>query len=80
MSDGVRYIIARRIGDHDEFLQEDGDFGPLAGVSRGLMPSGRRDVTRVFTERSYAEAVVKAYENKHPTVSLIVSLEIRSLQ
>jgi hypothetical protein len=77
--DPVRYVIARRLGDFDEYMQEDGNFGPLTDHQRFRDSRPRRDVTRVFLEEVQAKAVVKAYENKHPTVSLFVKLEIKRI-
>jgi hypothetical protein len=77
MDSTARYVIARRLGDFDEYLQDDGNFGPLTdhqGTGRF-----RRDTTRVFLQEVEAKAVVRAYENKHPTVSLFVKLEIKRI-
>lgn len=77
--DVVRYVIVRRLpgADFDEYLQADGDFGPL--TDHGRKSELRRDVTRTFPEHVQALAAVKAYENKHPTTSTFLALEIRRL-
>ena len=77
MDTTARYVIVRRLGDYDEYLQDDGNFGPLTDHQKERISRG--DLTRVFHEHVHAQAVVKAYENKHPTVSLFVNLEIRRL-
>jgi hypothetical protein len=74
--DTVRYIVARRVGDFHEYLQDDGNFGPLADHQARDLFRTRNDMTRVFFERSYAEAFVKAWERKHPTVAHFTTLEI----
>lgn len=75
----VRYVVVRRLGDFDEYLQEDGGFGPLTDHQAGRDARSHRDVTRVFGEEVQAKAVVKAWENKHPTVSLFTALAVRRL-
>jgi hypothetical protein len=71
----VKYVVFRRLPDFDEYLQEDGDFGPLVVHQ----DRGRRDVTRVFVTSEHAEHFVRSWERKHPTVAVVVPLEVRRL-
>jgi hypothetical protein len=77
----IRYVIVRRVGDFDEYLQDDGNFGPLADYqSRDYgRIMWRRDVTRVFFERDHAELFRSNWSLKHPTTAEVVPLEIRRL-
>lgn len=77
MDSTARYVIVRRLGDFDEYLQGDGNFGPLTdyqGIGRY-----RHDTTRIFFEEVDAKAVVKAHEQKHPKTSLNVPLAVRRI-
>jgi hypothetical protein len=84
MRDSIKFVVKRRVGDHDEYLQDDDDFGenacfgPLT-VSNGNVQTLRNRLTRVFHERSYAEDFVRKYERRYPTATYFVSLEIERL-
>jgi hypothetical protein len=72
----IRYVIRRRVGDFDEYLQEDGMFGNLTDHSNGRNYNKRRDVTRVFNEREHAELFREKWSRNHPMTSEAVPLEI----
>jgi len=74
MGDNVSYVIARRVGDFDEYLQRDGDFGPLVVETSYTV---RTNVTRHFQDQEHAEAVLRAWERRYPTVAPLVPLEVR---
>lgn len=81
----IRYVIRRRVGGagdakaFDEFLQDDGDFGPLTDHQLGDRYRNRRDMTRIFPEEVHAQAFIKAWEHRHPATASFMKLEIKRL-
>ena len=73
----IRYVIVRRVGDFDEYLQEDGNFGNLTDhVSPDHVARYRGGVTRVFYDREHAASTKFSLMSKYPTTTEFVSLEI----
>lgn len=72
----IRYVIVRRVGDFDEYLQDDGNFGPLTDHQALRLFRVRLDVTRIFFDRDDAGLARKKWMDVHPFTSEAVPLEI----
>jgi hypothetical protein len=73
----VRYAVSRRVGDRDEYLRSDGNFGPLSDFK--VDEHRASENTRFFVEEEHAREFVETYERKYPTIAVFVPLEVRRI-
>ena len=73
----IRYVIVRRVGNFNEYLQDDGNFGNLTDHALPYhVVSYRGNATRVFYDREHAALTKFSLTSKYPTTTELVSLEI----